>query len=82
MCGLDVKQTTTKKRIKTSLENGVFESSPLRKIKWSEQERKRKEEIEKGRKTVWGRSKRASEESERCPQHYGTQSMKSHRLKR
>lgn len=24
----------------------------------------------------------AGEESERCPQHYGTQSMKSHRLKR
>lgn len=36
--GLDVKQQQQKK---TSLENGVFESFPLRKIKWSKSERER-----------------------------------------
>ena len=41
--------------------------------RYRERERERKGEgVERG----------AGEESERCPQHYGTQSMKSHRLKR
>lgn len=37
--GLDVKQQQQQK--KTSLENGVFESFPLRKIKWSKSEREK-----------------------------------------
>lgn len=40
-------------------------------------ERDRKREKVRGREKGGG-----GEESERCPQHYGTQSMESHRLKR
>lgn len=36
----------------------------------------------RGGKEEEGEEGRRGEESERCPQHYGTQSMKSHRLKR
>lgn len=47
-----------------------------------EREREREGGIEREKKVREGVERGGGEESERCPQHYGTQSMKSHRLKR
>lgn len=72
-----------KKRIKSSLENGVFQSSPLRKKSNGASKREKVSKRQrKGEKRCGGAQKGQVEESEGCPRHYGTQSMKSHRLKR
>lgn len=47
-----------------------------------EREREREDRERESKGEGGGVERGAGEESERCPQHYGTQSMKSHRLKR